>query len=132
MKITRDQDRPRSAGSDKTFTGFVEQTLLHSPIPPAKAISGLNTFNPNARTVWHTHPLGQILYVVSGVGRVQKWGEPIREIRAGDTVWFEPEEKHWHGAAPDQSMAHVSIQEMENGSAVTWLEPVTDDQYSGN
>lgn len=129
MKIKRDQDRVRSDGSDKTFTGSVEQTLLHSPVPPARTISGLNTFSPGARTVWHTHPLGQILYVVSGVGRVQVWGEPAQEIRAGDTVWFAPGEKHWHGASPDESMAHVSIQEMENGSAVTWLEPVTDDQY---
>ena len=86
---------------------------------------------PGARTAWHTHPLGQTLYVVSGVGRVQKEGEPIREITAGDTVWIAPGEKHWHGAAPENAMAHIAIHEALDGSNVDWMEHVTDDEYLG-
>jgi quercetin dioxygenase-like cupin family protein len=88
------------------------------------------SFEPGARTAWHTHPLGQTLYVVSGVGRVQKEGEPVREIRAGDTVWIPPGEKHWHGAAPDHGMTHVAMQEAVDGSAVEWLEQVSDADYT--
>lgn len=129
MKITKDADRVRAAGSSRTFTGEVEQTTVHAPVAPARTASGLNTFSPGARTVWHTHPLGQVLYIVSGVGRVQVWGQPGQEIRAGDTVWFAPGEKHWHGASQTEAMSHISITEAENGSPVDWLEPVTDEQY---
>ncbi len=89
------------------------------------------TFEPGARTAWHTHPLGQTLLVVSGVGRVQTWGGPIREIRPGDTVWIPPGEKHWHGAAPTSAMTHIAMQEALDGSPVAWLEHVTDAQYGG-
>jgi len=82
-----------------------------------------------ARTAWHTHPLGQMLIVTSGRGRVQRWGGPIEEIRAGDVVWFEPDEKHWHGAAPDTAMTHIAIQEVKNGKVVDWMEHVTNEQY---
>ena len=88
-------------------------------------------FDPGARTHWHTHPLGQTLVVIAGCGRTQSWGGPIQEIRAGDVVWIPPGEKHWHGAGPDTSMTHLSIQEALNGSPVDWLEPVTDAQYGG-
>jgi quercetin dioxygenase-like cupin family protein len=88
-------------------------------------------FEPKARTAWHTHPLGQTLHVVSGVGRVQLWGEPIREIRPGDTVWIAPGEKHWHGASPDTAMMHIALQEHLDGKHVEWLEHVTDEQYNG-
>ena len=87
-------------------------------------------FEPKARTAWHTHPLGQTLNVVSGIGRVQLWGEPIREIRAGDTVWIAPGEKHWHGAGPNTTMVHIALQEALDGSHVTWMEHVTDEQYN--
>jgi quercetin dioxygenase-like cupin family protein len=88
------------------------------------------TFEPGARTAWHTHPLGQTLHVVSGVGRVQTWGEPAQEIRPGDTVWIPPDEKHWHGAGPTTGMVHLAFQENLNGTHVTWLEHVTDEQYN--
>jgi len=87
------------------------------------------TFEPGARTAWHTHPLGQTLVVTSGAGRVQRWDGPIEEIRPGDVVWFAPGEKHWHGAAPDTAMTHIAVQEVQDGRAVDWLEKVSDDQY---
>ena len=89
------------------------------------------SFEPGARTAWHTHPLGQTLHVVAGLGRVQTWGGPIREIRAGDTVWFAPNEKHWHGAGPNSQMVHIAFQEALDGKHVVWLEHVTDEQYAG-
>lgn len=87
------------------------------------------TFEPGARTAWHTHPLGQTLFITSGVGLVQRWEGPVEEVRAGDVVWFPPEEKHWHGASHDTAMTHIAIQEALNGSPVDWLEHVTDAQY---
>ena len=93
--------------------------------------SGRVSFEPGSRTAWHTHPLGQTLHVISGLGRVQTWGGPVQEIRAGDTVWFAPGEKHWHGAAPDIGMVHIAIQEALDGKHVTWMEYVTDEQYGG-
>ena len=113
------------------FTGRVVQTPLISTEAPARLASTLVNFEPGARTVWHTHPLGQTLYVVSGAGRVQSWGGPIREIRAGDVVFFEPGEKHWHGAGPTSAMAHVAMQEGLEGRYVDWLEKVSDEQYAG-
>ena len=90
------------------------------------------TFEPGARTAWHTHPLGQTLIVTAGCGRAQRWSGPIEEIRPGDVVWFPPGEKHWHGAAPTTAMTHLAIQEQLDGSAVTWLEQVTEGQYRGS
>ncbi|WP_368039786.1 (R)-mandelonitrile lyase [Sphingomonas bacterium] len=89
------------------------------------------TFEPGARTAWHTHPLGQTLLVVAGLGRVQRDGGPVEEVRPGDIVWFEPDEKHWHGAAPGRAMSHVALAEMKDGKVVDWLEHVTDEQYRG-
>ena len=111
--------------------------LFHRDCPDRRAVQrsgGLSaatvTFEPGARTAWHTHPLGQTLLVTAGLGRVQRAGGPIEEIRPGDIVWFEPGEKHWHGATPDCAMTHIAIAEMKDGSAVTWMEKVTDEQYA--
>jgi quercetin dioxygenase-like cupin family protein len=112
------------------FTGTVRQDPIIEAPEPARLRAALVTFEPGARTNWHTHPLGQTLYVVSGVGRAQAWGGPIREIRAGDTIWIPPGEKHWHGAAPTTAMAHIAMQEALDGKPVDWLEPVTDAQYA--
>jgi quercetin dioxygenase-like cupin family protein len=111
------------------FTGIVWQDPIIEAAAPARLRAALVTFDPGARTHWHTHPLGQTLHVVAGVGRVQAWGGPVREIRAGDTVWIPPGEKHWHGAAPAARMAHLAMQEARDGQVVEWLEPVTDAQY---
>jgi quercetin dioxygenase-like cupin family protein len=98
---------------------------------PARAAGASVTFEPCARTAWHTHPFGQTLIVVSGVGRVQRWGGAIEEICPGDVVWFAPGEKHWHGAAPTTAMTHIAVQEKRDGTPVDWLEHVSDDQYNG-
>ncbi len=113
------------------FTGTVWQdSIVEAPEPAT--VRALNvTFEPGARTAWHTHPLGQTLYVVSGAGRCQSEGGPVREIRAGDTVWFAPNERHWHGASPTAGMVHIAIQESVNGVNVDWQEAVTDAQYNG-
>src|SRR6185437_5592 len=108
------------------FTGAVWQDPIIEAEAPARLRSGRVSFEPGARTHWHTHPLGQTLHVVSGVGRMQKEGEPIQEIRAGDTVWIPPNEKHWHGASPTIGMSHIAMQEALDGAAVKWLEAVTD------
>ena len=113
------------------FTGTVWQDPIIEAPAPARIRSAWVRFEPGARTAWHTHPLGQTLHVTSGVGRVQVWGGPIREIRAGDTVWFEPGVKHWHGAAPNMAMTHIAMQEALDGKHVEWLEHVTDVQYGG-
>ena len=107
---------PSGAGPNDWFTGTVRVDPL---------------FEPGARTAWHTHPLGQTLRVVSGLGRVQAWGGPVREIRPGDTVWIPPGEKHWHGAAPTSAMEHLAMQEALDGKHVEWLEHVSDEQYDG-
>jgi quercetin dioxygenase-like cupin family protein len=120
---------PTKQASSDSFTG----TVWHDPIidapSPARIRANRVTFEPGSRTAWHTHPLGQTLHVILGVGRVQTWGGPVREIKAGDTVWIPPGEKHWHGAAPRTGMVHIAMQEALNGSHVTWLEQVTDEQY---
>jgi quercetin dioxygenase-like cupin family protein len=103
---------------------------LFSPPAPARALGSSVTFEPSARTAWHTHPLGQTLIVTAGCGRVQRWGSPIEEIRPGDVVWIPPGEKHWHGANPTTAMTHVAIQEQLDGKAVEWMEQVSDEQYS--
>jgi quercetin dioxygenase-like cupin family protein len=112
------------------FTGTVWQDAIIEAPEPARVRALRVSFEPGARTNWHTHPLGQTLHVLSGVGRVQSWGGPLREIRPGDTVWIPPGEKHWHGAAPGIGMVHLAIQEALNGKHAEWLEPVTDEVYS--
>jgi len=112
------------------FTGTVWQDPIIATPAPARIVSARVAFEPGARTAWHTHPLGQTLHVISGVGLVQAKGGPIREIRAGDTVWIPPGEKHWHGASPTNGMTHLAMQEALDGNAVTWMEKVTDDEYS--
>ena len=130
MDIHRNGSRPTRRGPADYFTGTVWMDPIVNAPAPARVAAARVAFEPGARTAWHTHPLGQTLYVISGVGRVQKQGELVREIRAGDTVWIPPGEKHWHGAAPDHAMTHVAIQEAVNGSAVEWLEKVSDADYS--
>ena len=122
--------RPSGAGSPEYFTGTVRMDPLVSTPAPARLRGVTVTFEAGARTAWHTHPLGQTLIVTSGAGLAQKEGEPIQLLRPGDVVWFEPGEKHWHGAAPDCAMTHIALQEELDGSAVDWMEHVTDAQYS--
>jgi quercetin dioxygenase-like cupin family protein len=112
-----------------SFTGTVWQDPIIEAPEPARIRSSRVSFEPGARTAWHTHPLGQTLHVISGIGRVQTWGGPIREIRAGDTVWIPPGEKHWHGASPTCAMIHIAMQESLDGAHVQWMEHVTDAQY---
>ena len=128
MDIKRSGSQPSQKGPETYFTGTVRTDARFSGSGGLSAATV--TFEPGARTAWHTHPLGQTLLVVSGLGRVQREGAPIEEIRPGDIVWFAPDEKHWHGAAPDCAMSHIAIAEMKDGSAVTWLEKVTDEQYA--
>lgn len=130
MEIFRANGRPTLVASDAYFTGHVTQDPIVTAPEPARVRALRVTFSPGARTNWHTHPLGQTLYVVSGVGLVQKLGEPIHEIRAGDTVWIAPDEKHWHGATAENAMCHIAIQEALDGSNVDWLEPVSDSDYN--
>jgi len=130
MDIKRNGSRPSRTPPADYFTGTVRQDPVIEAPEPARLRAVVVTFEPGARTAWHTHPLGQTLYVLSGLGRVQKAGGPIEEIRPGDVVWFEPGEKHWHGASPDVAMSHLAMQEALNGSPVDWLEKVTDEEYS--
>ena len=129
MEIKRSGSQPSGKGPADWFTGTVRIDPLFSPPDPARVAGALVTFEPGARTAWHTHPLGQTLYVISGVGRIQAKGGPINEIRAGDVVWIPPGEKHWHGASPTNAMTHLAMQEQVDGSAVTWMEHVTDAEY---
>jgi quercetin dioxygenase-like cupin family protein len=131
MEIRRSGSQPSGKGPGEWFTGSVRIDPLHQPAAPARAMSANVTFEPGARTAWHTHPLGQTLIVTSGLGLAQRAGGPIEEIRPGDVVWFAPDEKHWHGASPTSAMSHIAIQEQLNGKFVDWLEHVTDGQYSG-
>jgi quercetin dioxygenase-like cupin family protein len=121
--------RPTRRGPPDSFTGTVWQDPIIETPAPAILRSGLVRFEPGARTHWHTHPLGQTLAVLSGLGRVQSFGGKVREIRAGDVVWIPPNEKHWHGAGPNTLMVHVAMQEALDGKHVTWMEPVNDEQY---
>ena len=127
--IRKGSQQSRQAPAEH-FTGSVRVDPLFQATAPSHASGALVTFEPGARTAWHTHPLGQTLYVVSGVGRVQAEGGPVREIRPGDVVWIPPGERHWHGASPTNGMTHVAIQESLDGNYVTWMEPVTDAEYS--
>jgi quercetin dioxygenase-like cupin family protein len=129
MDIKRSGSQPSGKGPSDYFTGAVRVDPLFEAPEPARVRGALVTFEPGARTAWHTHPLGQTLIVTSGAGRVQRWGGPIEEIRPGDVVWFPPGEKHWHGASPATAMSHIAIQEALNGSPVDWMEQVSDQQY---
>lgn len=129
MEITRAGSRPSGKGTEDWFTGTVRLDPLFSAKEPARAGGSLVTFEPGARTAWHTHPLGQTLIVTAGCGRVQREGGPVEEIRPGDVVWFPPGERHWHGAGPTTAMSHIAIQEALDGSPVTWMEKVSDAQY---
>jgi quercetin dioxygenase-like cupin family protein len=131
MEIKRAGTQASSKGPADWFTGTVRIDPLFAAPDPARAAGATVTFEPGARTAWHTHPLGQTLIVTFGSGRVQRWGGPIEEIRPGDVVWFAPGEKHWHGASATTAMSHIAIQEKLDGKAVDWLEPVTDEQYRG-
>ena len=129
MEIKRAGSQASTKGPADWFSGAVRIDPLFPVTPPARAAGNTVTFEPGARTAWHTHPLGQTLIVVAGGGRAQKWGGPIEEIRPGDVVCFAPGEKHWHGAAPTTAMTHIAIQEALDGKAVEWLEKVSDEQY---
>ena len=129
MKIQRGGSQASVKGPAEHFTGTVRVDPLFQSSPPARAGGAYVTFEPCARSDWHTHPLGQTLIVVAGCGLHQRWGGPIEEIRPGDVVSVDPDEKHWHGAAPTTAMTHIAIQEPKDGKAVDWLEHVTDAQY---
>lgn len=130
MDIHRSGSRPTRKANTDWFTGTVWQDPIVETPEPSRARAAVVTFEPGARTNWHTHPLGQTLHVTSGAGRVQKLGEPVREITAGDTVWIAPGERHWHGAAPDTGMVHIAIHEALDGKHIDWLEPVPDEDYA--
>ena len=129
MEIKRVGSQPSQKGPAEWFTGTVRIDPLFTAPDPARAAGASVTFEPGARTAWHTHPLGQTLIVTSGCGRVQREGGPVEEIRPGDVVWFPPGEKHWHGAAPTTAMTHIAIQEAQGGKMVDWMEHVSDEQY---
>ncbi len=129
MEITRADSRQTGPGPTDWFTGSVQVEMLFNSFDSERVQCASVTFEPGARTAWHTHPLGQTLIVTAGLGRVQRWGGGIEEIRPGDVVWFAPGEKHWHGAAPGEAMTHTAIQEVRDGKAVDWMEKVSDAQY---
>jgi quercetin dioxygenase-like cupin family protein len=129
MKVTRNGSQPSSKGPSDWFTGTVRIDQPIAAPDPARVNGAVVTFEPGARTAWHTHPLGQTLIVTAGFGWAQREGGPVEEIRPGDVVWFEPQEKHWHGATPTTAMTHIAIQERLDGKVVDWLEKVSDEQY---
>jgi quercetin dioxygenase-like cupin family protein len=131
MNITRNGTQASGKGPSDWFTGTVRIDPLFQPEDPARVGGAAVTFEPGARTAWHTHPLGQTLIVTAGFGRVQREGGPIEEIRPGDVVWFPPGERHWHGASPETAMTHIALQEKLDGKVVDWMEHVTDAQYLG-
>jgi len=129
MEIKRSGSQASTKGPNDYFTGIVRIDAPFQASAPARVSGAIVTFEPGARTAWHTHPLGQTLIVTFGCGRVQREGRPIEEIRAGDIVWFPPGEKHWHGAAPTTAMTHIAIAESLDGEVVEWMEKVSDEQY---
>jgi quercetin dioxygenase-like cupin family protein len=131
MEIKRSGSQPSGKGPADWFTGMVRIDPLFQATGRGRAAGNAVTFEPGARTAWHTHPLGQVLIVTTGCGRAQREGGPIEEIRPGDVVVFAPSEKHWHGAAPTSAMTHIAIQEALDGKAVEWMEKVTEEQYRG-
>ncbi|HEY3664235.1 MAG TPA: cupin domain-containing protein [Chthoniobacterales bacterium] len=132
VEIKRSGSQPSRKGPGDWFTGAVKIDPLFEAPAPARARGASVTFEPGARTAWHTHPLGQTLIITAGCGRVQREGGPREELHAGDVVWFAPNEKHWHGAAPTTAMTHIAIQEALDGEVVNWLEKVSDEEYAGN
>lgn len=130
MKITPSGSVPTKRAPASYFTGTVFQDPIIETPAPAQLYATRVTFEPGARTAWHTHPVGQTLYVIAGCGRAQAEGGPVLEIRAGDVVWFPPGEKHWHGAAPTTMMTHIAMQEAKDGKYVDWLEHVSDADYN--
>lgn len=130
MDIQRSGSHTSNQGPADWFTGVVRIDRLVDAPQPARIVSASVTFEPGARTAWHTHPLGQTLIVTAGCGWAQRWGGPVEEIRSGDVIWIGPEEKHWHGASPTTAMTHIAIQEKLDGKAVEWMEKVSDEQYS--
>lgn len=130
MEITRVGSKPSAKGPEEWFTGSVRIDTLFNPNDARRAASAMVTFEPGARTAWHTHPLGQTLIITTGIGWVQKENDKIEEVHPGDIVWFEPNEKHWHGATATNGMSHIAIQENLNGKVVEWMEKVTDEQYN--
>lgn len=130
VRVNRAGAQPSILGAAQTFTGTVHVDGLFNAEPPARVGGATVTFEPGARTAWHTHPLGQTLIVTAGVGYVQQQGGPRQEIRPGDTVWIPPHVRHWHGATTTSSMTHIAIAEAENGTAVTWAEKVSDADYA--
>jgi quercetin dioxygenase-like cupin family protein len=131
MDIMRNGSQPSGMGLADWFTGTVRIDPLFQAPNPARVTGASVTFEPGARTAWHTHPLDQTLIVTSGAGRVQRWGGPVEDIRPGDVVWFPPGEKHWHGATDTTAMTHIAIQEALDGKVIEWLEQVSDEQYRG-
>ena len=129
MDIKRSGSQPSSKGPAESFTGAVRIDPLFQAPDPARTVGASVTFEPGARTAWHSHPLGQTLIVTAGCGRVQRWGGPIEDIRPGDVIWFSPGEKHWHGATATTAMTHIAIQEQLDGKTVNWMEKVSDEQY---
>ena len=132
MELKRVGSQPSVKGPEEYFTGTVRVDPLHAAPPPSRVSVASVTFEPSARSAWHTHPLGQTLVVTAGCGWTQCEGGPITEIRAGDVIWCPPGHKHWHGATSTMAMTHIAVQESLNGSPVDWLEPVTDAQYLGS
>ena len=129
MEIVHAESRIIGPGPTDWFTGSVQVEMLFNGFDKDRVQGSNVTFEPGARTAWHTHPLGQTLLVTAGRGRVQRWGGPIEQIGPGDVVWFAPGEKHWHGAAPDSAMTHTAVQEVQDGKVVDWMEKVSDEQY---
>ncbi|WP_223817426.1 (R)-mandelonitrile lyase [Pseudomonas alloputida] len=129
IEINRVGSQPSRVGSDQYFTGKVRVDSPFQGSAPARIGGATVTFEPGARTAWHTHPLGQTLIVTTGVGLVQQWGEPVQQIRPGDVVWIPPGAKHWHGATAETAMSHIAIAEAQDGKVVDWLEQVSDAQY---
>jgi quercetin dioxygenase-like cupin family protein len=129
MEIKRVGSQPSGNGPAEWFTGTVQVSPLFEASAPARVSCSSVTFEPAARTAWHTHPLGQTLIVMSGLGRTQRWGGAVEEIRPGDVVWISPNEKHWHGASPTTDMTHISIVEKLDGKSADWMEKVSEEQY---
>ena len=132
MDIKRAGSQASAKGNSDWFTGTVRVDPLIQAPPPARVGAAKVTFEPGARTAWHTHPLGQTLIVIDGFGRAQRDGGPIEDIRPGDIMWFPPGEKHWHGASPTTGMTHIAVQESLDGKSVDWMEQVTDEQYGAH
>src|SRR6516162_5725053 len=132
MEIKRSGSQPSGKGPTEYFTGSVRIDPLFRAIAPARALGASVTFEPGARTAWHTHPLGQTLIVTAGCGLAQRWGGPIEQIRPGDVIWFPLGEKHWHGATATTAMTHIAIQEQFDGKVVEWMEKVSDEQYEAS